>query len=187
MKKMLLAFLLMLLACLPLAGIAEETPFPLIEQALTQSPSDAEVWTREELDALLASMESQGFALPESIKTAETLYKYDLAMDLLEAALGNHASWSIQDKNRFDQLMVKSGQLTTCFNLLPDASELPQEAAVQLALQAIKERLQVDASQLDPAPAVSASYVLSDTGKGMWAFGIELSDGTSFDVQVDRG
>lgn len=166
-------------------GVDTDTPaensnriYAILSTALSDPTTHTELFSDSNYQSILATIEAEGFSLPDEVHNQSVPYTYDASMRLLEVEWEPYHSWNIEQKHLFDLLMVSAKQIPYCFNLLPDDTELSQDAALSIALQAISERygVMVDVTK-DPVSVVFSYYIAdAKTQKAMWRISVTDQD-----------
>ncbi len=180
-----IGMLILFLCLFAASACAEDTPYSILADTLLKLDPSVEVFTHEEADALRNELSEAGIDVPELPEG--TIYKYDFSLDLLEAAWGNFYDWSIEKKHLFDQLMVNTGQLDACFNLLPDEHEISQADARALAFTEIQNRYGIEPQALAAQADIDYSYALSSAPpcEPAWRLGIAFEQRVFFVEVLD--
>lgn len=144
-------------------------------------------WDLESVQSLLIDFKLNGYDISFDIHEDE-LYKYDISLNVLEEVWGDYYDWSINEKHRFDQLMVDCGELSYCHNLIPSDKEMPQEEAENLAFEEVKRRCKLDSISTCLENIHTSYYITSESDrKGKWRISIEMKDGRAFEIEIKDG
>ena len=156
-------------------------------------------WTLDEKIQLLNLMQGNGIDLPEAdmeqlsdasipddekeqIATALIVNQYGREdaishIDIMEDMKGAFATWSLEDKEWYSQLLLKYNGLGSDYqrNLVPATEDISPETAITIAADAISEAWNVtlDNSLLQNANVSFFAYPATDTENPYWYIEIE--------------
>lgn len=148
MKKSILCLLLLVFLFMPLLGCsAEEALYDYFEGSLfTQNDPLAMEWTWDEFHSILADMASENIYVSDDtiaqIENRKSSDKEKVEKDavlriLLEGESGLRCVWTIEEKHRFDELLVAYGFMRSPIAVLPGENDIKQaeaEAAAKVYL-----------------------------------------------------
>ena len=203
-----LAFLLLDTGSLSFAGaidmdnenaqsIAEQIIFVLETDDGLKASGENAVMTLQDAQRIMNAIRDAGITGLQAFEEATqaqsggTIYTYEWIQDLLEVPLGSYYGWSIENKHRFDLLMVQLGQLEQCINLLPEEEGvISEEEALAIASSALADRFQVTPAILKEYtvnPFFSNMEVQTDVWQKRCRFGFEALSGydSSYSVELD--
>ena len=139
--------------------------------------------TDNDCTKIIDTLRQDGYNLNALLsETQVQLAKYDFAVMTCKTLFGQREMWSINSKHAFDETMVELGELGYCINLLPGITEIDQDNAVQLAIDAVREKSEVTEAR------ISLSYTLEEnsTTNGQWVITVDCSAGL-FVVEITSG
>ncbi len=118
------------------------------------SENNSDVWTREEMDAILRIAKEYGVELTEDtllrISRADLNYKEETMRLFAKQELGFYPStWSIEDQAWYNQVLVDSGLIAQRMCFVPEGNEISQQQALDIAQNYIKESYDANAAVTD--------------------------------------
>lgn len=135
---------------------------------------------------IIQSLQSKGYAvqLPLNRENEPILYPYDFSMKLLTMIWGEYDAWSIQQQYEFDRLMVDCGQISQLFHLLPSETEISEEDARRLALEAVRKKNKEIDEYGSYDMYISYVPINDQDTHGMWKISID-SEVLKYSYEVD--
>ena len=178
-------------------SVAEQIILVLETDDGLKASEENAVMTLQDAQRIMNAIRDAGITGLEAFEEATqaqsggSLYTYEWIQDLLEVPLGSYYGWSIENKHRFDLLMVQLGQFDQCINLLPEEEgAISEEDALAIASSALADRFQVTPAILEEYtvnPFFSNMEVQTDVWQKRWRLGFEAPSGydSSYAVELN--
>lgn len=140
MQKCILFFLLLVFLVVPVLYCSAEEALHdyLGGSLLAQNDPQAVEWTWDEFHNILTDISAKNIYVSDDtiaqIKNRknpnkETIEKSAVLRILMEGELGTYSTWSIEEKHRFDELLVAYGLMQYPIAVLPGENDIGQEEA----------------------------------------------------------